>query len=477
MNQSLIAKFATYLNDQRHIDVDISLDDGINLEKIVAHKIVLAANSDFFDRLFDFNKSQNTFTIKVPSAKCAITIIKKFYGQNIQLTNYLDIFNLIKCQHLWMLPINIEELYDIIVPPTAYDLLLEVVDMLDIDVLENCQLIRCLETNRPTNYDQSSLAPELVAEWNKKTYTIVLYDYGICFVNSYIKKNIYSFSVNEYYKMILLSHNKQFAILIYKLEHRIIYPYQSKITKLHTKPEYRIKLMVISPNDQYVTTCETEYIECVSQYDLSTNQQLWQYVPKWPDDEHVCEICYSPDGNQIFIYIVTSNKIVILNTFSGETINSFKFESKIILYDIIINPTNANKFIIRRALSLIEIDTSNLTKSASHPTIISANDEKILYKRQSSESYLAVYNFDGTNIAFVDNNKILICDISSGTTNVVYKKLECNNQIIKLSFSLDNKQILFNTSKCCYVLDLETNQCEEVYLSNAKIYEFYENIK
>jgi len=139
-------------------DVELDLIDPTEKITLRSHRIILARHSEFFRKMFIFNRSTTKFSVKVPNAPIANLIIKSMYNINTEVNgpNWLLTLETIRCcQYLMIEYDSIEKLATIRVPNDAFDLLVEVLSHYDLSK-ENV-LARTLRNNLPTEFDTERL--------------------------------------------------------------------------------------------------------------------------------------------------------------------------------------------------------------------------------------------------------------------------------------------------------------------------------
>ena len=109
-HQNLITEFT---------DVELILQDSIKIIKLKLHKIILSYASEYFYKLFSFNKHKSNYTMVVLDADLIESIIMSFYGLQSVPHNYPEweyTLKMFKCRDYLCLPNDITKLYDLIVP-------------------------------------------------------------------------------------------------------------------------------------------------------------------------------------------------------------------------------------------------------------------------------------------------------------------------------------------------------------------------
>lgn len=115
-------------------DVKIILREVDDDEQLVLnlHKIILAHGSEYFYKLFLFNKTINTFTLIVDDVNIMKFVIYSLYNITIDLSHYpkwRSELGILKCRNYLLLNIDITKIYNLIIPPEGFILLLEIVSL------------------------------------------------------------------------------------------------------------------------------------------------------------------------------------------------------------------------------------------------------------------------------------------------------------------------------------------------------------
>ena len=78
---------------------------------------------------------------------------------------------MIKCKSYFCLDNDVSQLYNLKVPPTGFELLLEIMDLFD--YTNDPKLMRTIKNNIPEDYSYSNFTEEFVNELNKIERTII----------------------------------------------------------------------------------------------------------------------------------------------------------------------------------------------------------------------------------------------------------------------------------------------------------------
>jgi len=436
-----ISILAKDLKDKFYTDAKIKFIDDFASVSIDVHRVVLAMSSEFFDKLFHFNKF-DSYDIFVPNITCAIDIVNEFYGSNkndiIDWTNTLDY---VKCRNFFGLTIDMELLRNLVVPSDGFELYLNTIEQLlfTFDVVVKDQaLVRAIKHNLPSNYDINQLSPILAKEINHQPYTVESITYA--------GLNIFDLSTNHHEltrleKLVGRSQDRQlkcYFVTDYKL---VVSNKLGDINYIKTDLPYH--KMAISPNNKHIVISEVatytedcEYLRC---YDISTSKLIWTY------HDYICDVAYTPNGKYIVLTSVGGYDVVILDPADKKIIrkiNTMNYQSK----SINISPNS--KFVLTRANKQVmvwNIKTSELLQNFqlesdevakcfstnSKSILIGSPKEKTIKFKDiiSGEIIHCINNFDSviTNISHdVDQQELLIA-----TTNAAYvfyndtKKLVC----------------------------------------------------
>ena len=94
-----------YFNNSILSDVQLVLTDGKDRRQIHAHKIILAAKSDFFLTMFTSGykeASSSVVEVQVRNVDTALAIIKSMYTSNVEL--YSDLDGFVEQSDAWLIP-------------------------------------------------------------------------------------------------------------------------------------------------------------------------------------------------------------------------------------------------------------------------------------------------------------------------------------------------------------------------------------
>lgn len=211
----------------------VLIDDSTSIT-ISISKFVLASSLHYFSNLFLFanNLDKKTFVLQVPDAIVMTDIIMAFHGVNKKSTNYPHwkyLLNELKCKNFLCAPININELYDLIVPTEGFELLLDVVDLFN-DAASDFKLVRTIKKNIPDNYDLSIFPEYILSQLNIKIPTILSCGGGsnvciwdpetrLCLKTIEIKFNyVHNVVISNDNKLIFLSYHNSGDILIMDID-------------------------------------------------------------------------------------------------------------------------------------------------------------------------------------------------------------------------------------------------------------------
>ncbi|AKI80561.1 putative BTB/POZ domain-containing protein [Acanthamoeba polyphaga mimivirus] len=155
-------KLYQLLIDDKFFDVVIELIDDEGCLSINAHKIVLCASCEYFEKLFTLfrEKNQSKITIKVPNRYVVRDIIIGFYGKNIQscINDWKYQLDLVVCRDFLGLKIDGDMIKNIIVPLEGFELLIKVVEIIGFFD----ETIDIIIQNIPKDYDRSRLSDDLL---------------------------------------------------------------------------------------------------------------------------------------------------------------------------------------------------------------------------------------------------------------------------------------------------------------------------
>ena len=142
-------------------DVKLILTDGTDSISINAHRIILAAASEYFQKLFhNFReKDAKEILIEVPNSHASYDLITSFYGCKPDVTDHEWQYhlNMILCRHFFGMSIDINKLCQLTVPAENFDLLLDTMSVVGL----NDQMLQRIIKYIPIDYNFDDLAIEL----------------------------------------------------------------------------------------------------------------------------------------------------------------------------------------------------------------------------------------------------------------------------------------------------------------------------
>jgi len=157
----------------KYSDITIRLVDLNTSVELKCHRVVLASAADYFDKMFDFNRGQLMILMTVSNAEYMGKFIRSFY-QPVKEDDWRTILEFIRCRHYLCLDINVEPLYEMLVPNEYFDLFVEVVCLFDIT--SDQRLIITIRRNLPIDYDLTKLSEELVELINSRIPSLLCSD-------------------------------------------------------------------------------------------------------------------------------------------------------------------------------------------------------------------------------------------------------------------------------------------------------------
>ncbi len=178
------AKLQQLLDADLFIDLELTLVDDIEELIMNLHKNILYIPSEYFEKLLTGFQEQklNKITMKVPNVNIMYDIIMGFYLQKSNKGAYPEwrcYLESIKCLDFLGLTYDLNKLYNLKVPSEGFELLLEVVGIVEYD----SRLAKVIIDNLPENYDLSKLSNELIKEMITESH------FGICIFGFCIAKS------------------------------------------------------------------------------------------------------------------------------------------------------------------------------------------------------------------------------------------------------------------------------------------------
>ncbi len=214
--------FNELLTEDKMFDLQLVLIDLNNNQlTLKLHKIILWINSPFFRKLLtsfsDYNK--DIITINVSDSYVMKDIIMTFYLQNIKSIDYPDwryLFECIKCYDYLCIPYNYDNIYDIEIPSSKFNKLLEILPYLN----DEYKIYKLVRKGMPLDYDLSLLSHDLLEKLTKYKFNceIVLCttwsDLNFINIDNNKNSNIYmSYNYNFYNACYLsFSNNNKYLI-------------------------------------------------------------------------------------------------------------------------------------------------------------------------------------------------------------------------------------------------------------------------
>jgi WD40 repeat protein len=405
-------------------NIKLILSETNNKIAITMDKNYLENLSPYFKNLLTFGKEKNQseIVIEVDNILIAKDVITGVYS----LIEYCYILKTLQLQNYFEMNIDINKLYDLIVPPGGFDMLLETIDEL------NCpfddKLIATIKKNMPDNYGLNNLSNEFIEELISKKYYLVS--------------------------------NCQHNIVVW----HIVNDKPMKTLDLPTENTYDL---TISPDNQVIiSVCQgIVFNSIIAQYNISTGNMFDICCVNGINQED--KIFFSPNGQIFACVTMCSSRIIDLwDVSTGKLLNSLdkhtnivkcvafspnsqmiasgSSDKNIILWDVCTGK------ILQTLIGHINIVRS-VVFSPDNSKIVSGCEDFIKIWSVSSGKCLYTligYDNDGMNIVFSPNgqtvastglnNKINLWNISTGVllhTFIGFNQIQC------IAFSPDGKFI------------------------------------
>jgi hypothetical protein len=430
--------------------VKLILSDANNKIPIDMNKNDLVKLSPYFNNLLNFGKEKNQseIIIEVENASIAKNII------TYSSANWKYILDTLQCQNYFNMDVDINKLYDIVVPPEGFDMLLKTIDELNCTLDD--KLKATIKNNIPNDYDLNNLSDEFIKELIQKKYYLVL--------------------------------NCGYSILVWE----ILNDKPSKPTKILTRNTYGL---TISPNNQAIIFFDQEAklgTGVIKSWDIYkknvlgtlceiTNYVEWRLVLSFSPNAQIIAVVNHPDYI-IKLFDVSTGKL--LNTLDKHThyINCIAISSN---GQIIASGSNDNSINLWKVSNGRLLNTLTGHIDAVHSVAFSPDNLKIV--SSDSYNYIKIWDvssgkclntlneahtcgitgivFSPDGQTFASNRwdkKIKIWDIS--TYKLLHTIVECDN-IQCIAFSPDGEFI----ASTCYNNEIHIWSIKTGKLSNTLI--------
>jgi len=455
------------LKNKFYTDAEIEFIDDQTSATISIHKICLATNSEYFDKLFHFNRT-DSYQIIVPSVDCAVDIVNEFYDIENNNNDWLYIIKYLETQNFFGLPVSISLLYDIIVPPNKFELFLNLIEILFFtfeSVTKDHLLIRSIQRNLPVDSDTKKLPLILFEEINKKSYSVVIScDTHLKIIDLYIDKQ---FRINTTHDSnIIFSLDRRLCCLFSPTYHE---PNNIFIHKIGSTKHTMLEIP--TPIIPYAMCFSNKYLIVIGYvddgddvpnfriccYEIATSQCIWSvnncgYISR---DLPL----YAPNQKYIaYGYELMGTRCIhLLNSTNGQTIREFHFKDRI-AYGISFD----NKLIY-------------ITDSTNTLQIWSVESGELVRKLKLLH-YWKAFLYDSESIITINHDKLIyFYKISTGE---LYRTITFLLNVNRITFSSDGKSLLVITdpNRECHVIDLATNETTCIYSEKTgDLVDFYEN--
>lgn len=166
------SKLRADLTNKKFTDFELIIKDSTETITLHLHKIFLSILSEYFTASFTYNNTGTTMV--VDNASIMRDAILSCYGitnKNHGLPQWKYRLEIIKCRNYLRLEIEARELYDLVVPPEGFDLLLEVIEQMG--VIGDRRIVRLIKSNLPPDHDLNQYTEDFRSELLKKDLLIV----------------------------------------------------------------------------------------------------------------------------------------------------------------------------------------------------------------------------------------------------------------------------------------------------------------
>lgn len=146
--------FTSHYHNQllnRFTDIELTLRNisGLITFNLRLHKIILSYHSEFFLRMFTFNNNQTSFDMIVENVDVYHAVIMAMYGIKVELDypKWMLTLKTIQCYNYLRKKVDMNQLYNLIVPSEGFELLMDVIS--EFDFLNDNKLLRVIRKNLP----------------------------------------------------------------------------------------------------------------------------------------------------------------------------------------------------------------------------------------------------------------------------------------------------------------------------------------
>ncbi|AVL94412.1 WD40 repeat protein [Moumouvirus australiensis] len=443
------------------------------------HKIILYFACDYFKKLFSTFKEKDFKEIEiiVPNAFVSCNIIKGFYKEylNESLQKYsIDGAQLLeewqytieeyKCRDFFMLDTDKNKLYDLLVPPSYFDELVNFVDSIGYDK----KTVKLLLNNLPTDYDLSGFPMDLI---NKMYNLSINYDViSLCKSsnnNYYVQKH--DVETKQLKEEIQIKPN----MTVHSNEHLCFTPDHSKIIMATNKTiivfngngieinsfdsQNQIKNLYATNNN--IITCSKNSI---SIFDINTGELINNLEINFG----FCYFC-SPVYNE-FICGCNNGDIIIIDLESGFIKNIFNHNGKKIKS---ITMLSENKY-----LTIAGKNISNHCVKIWENNICAKSFNLMLNTHMDFDNSDEIFILHHSNYLLVNfYEKCVVYDMES------FKEInthESNNTLGPVKYLSNNLFLELNSNGYDYfnelhIYNFKTNKSTILFDINGKIFDYY----
>jgi len=172
------------IKEYSDVTIRIQSNNCSNYFDYQGHRVILGPKCNVLDVMFKFDLTNRFFIIKTDCISTMRNIFDSLYGKQTDQLNlkfvhdeqtktdlpkWKFVLENIKCRDFLGLPIDMTDLYDIIVPGENFEYFVEVACRFEL----TRPLLQSIKTNMPEKYDQNLLSSELLELINQKNPTIV----------------------------------------------------------------------------------------------------------------------------------------------------------------------------------------------------------------------------------------------------------------------------------------------------------------
>jgi len=467
----------------KYSDVTIRLININDLSKTLDcryHRMMLAGKCEFFDRMFDFQPTNNLFEIKINCIEVMKILIDSLYNfkTKVDLPQWQVDLEMIRCRNYLGLHVEPDYLYilDVQDNQVGFELFVEIACLFDIT--SDIELQMSIKRNIPINYDSSRFTTEMFDLLSQKKPSVIYEDYNMYqdhnvihaidlasgFDMCYCKvKEIKSFLVLTNGDIIIVTKGNQISLL--KLPFKSLFALQS-IPSIST-----IKIILETTiNDQIAIVVANKYDLAVVNLEPNTIQHQRTLT---------CEIIkivswYNSKTKKSNLFIQHPGNIIAQFDSELNFIRNHQLRSSLNKCFFVAN----NKIFVddqsKKGLHIVIYDIDNCTEKPRQIKIpiplLPIRDEVRSKSETKREIKIIIISANGNIAAISVTNMIILMDLAA---EIIINKINVRWSVEHLLITPDEKKILYeNCSKFC-IRDIATtrilSECQVDWVIRDKI--------